>query len=129
MNPENVRNIMVVMRMNEEENSRLESLFKETTCRSLSDYLRKISLRKPVVVKHRNKSLDEILAVMIDLKKELNAIGNNYNQAVHRLHTLDYVPQVKAWLTIYEPARHAFEKKVEEIKVRMNQIYQQWSQI
>ena len=78
MDAKEVRNRRIIFRMNEEEYSRLETLFKETTCRKLSDYLRRISLFRPVIVKHRNKSLDEILAVMIQLKKELNSIGNNY---------------------------------------------------
>lgn len=124
-----VRDKMIVVRMNEEEYCRLETLFKETTCRTLSDYLRKICLARPVIVKHRNKSLDEILAGMIQLKKELNSIGNNYNQAVHKLHTLDHIPEIKAWLLTNESCQQAFIKKVAEIKDRMNQIYEKWSQI
>jgi hypothetical protein len=124
-----VRNKMVVVRMNEREYERLHAFYTATTCRQLSDYIRKLILQKPVIVKYRNQSADEFLADMIRLKNELSAIGNNFNQAVHRLHTLDHVPEINAWLLANESIKLAFVKKVDEIKDRMNQIYQQWLQI
>jgi hypothetical protein len=123
-----IRNRMVVVRMNQREFECLEELFKATTSNQLSDYVRKILLKKPVIVKYRNQSADEILAVMIQLKNELNAIGNNFNQVVHRLHTLDRIPEIKAWLLTGENSRQSFMSKLEEIKLRMIEIYKIWSQ-
>lgn len=85
-------------------------------------------LKEPVNVLYRNQTADEFLAEMIQLKKELNAIGNNFNQVVHRLHTLDHIPEIKAWAMMNETGKKTFQKKVEEIKERMNQIYALWSQ-
>ena len=79
-------------------------------------------LQKPVIVKYRNGSADDILSEMIRLKNELNAIGNNFNQAVHRLHTFDKIPEIKLWLLQTEMLRQTFMKKVEEIRVKMTQI-------
>ena len=45
----------------------------------------KLCLQKPVTVKYRNQSADDFLQAMLELKKELSAIGNNYNQAVHKI--------------------------------------------
>lgn len=123
-----VRNKMVVVRMNEDEYSRLQSLFKKTTCRQLSEYLRKVSLQQPVTVKYRNQTADEFLPEMIKLKNELNAIGNNFNQAVHKLHILEKIPEFRTWILQNETAKQILFKKVEEIKERMNQMYQQWLQ-
>ena len=94
----------------------------------MSDYIRRIILQKPVVVRYRNQSADDFLAEIIKLKNELNAIGNNYNQAVHRLHTLDRIEEMKFWLLINESTQKPFIKKTEEIKEIMNQIYQRWLQ-
>ena len=63
--------------------------FSKTTCRKLSEYARNVLLQKPVIIKFRNQSADDFLDEMILLKNELNAIGNNYNQSVKRLHTLE----------------------------------------
>ena len=123
-----VRNKMVVVRMNEDEFSRLQNLFKKTTCRRLSDYLRKLSLQQPVTVKYRNQTADEFLPEMIKLKNELNAIGNNFNQAVHKLHILEKIPEFRSWIIQNETAKQILFNKVNEIKERMNQMYQQWSQ-
>jgi MobC-like protein len=118
----------VTIRFRPEEYDKLEFLFKSSACLKLADYMRKTLLRKPVVITYRNQSADEFLQEMIQLKKELNAIGNNFNQSVKRLHTLDTIPEIKTWLLLNEPIKQAFIKKVEEIRLRMNQLYEQWSQ-
>ena len=118
----------LTVRLNEDEEKKLNKFFSRTTSGSLSEYARDVLLREPVNVIYRNKSADEFLAEMIQLKKELNAIGNNFNQAVHKLHTLDHVPEIKAWAKLNEASKKSFMKKMEEIKEKVNQIYQQWSQ-
>ena len=92
-----VRNKMVVVRMNNTEFEKVENLRKKTTERYLSSYVRKLSLEKPVTVKYCNQSADDFLKEMLGLKKELNGIGNNFNQAVHKLHLLDKIPEFRVW--------------------------------
>ena len=57
-----------------------------------------------------------------------NAIGNNYNQVVKKLHSLDHGPEIKTWAILNESAKKMFQKKVEEIQEKMDQIYQLWLQ-
>jgi len=123
-----VRKIFVKFRMNEKEMLQLKKFQQQSTERTVSNYIRKVALQKPVVVKYRNQSADEILSDLIKMKNELNAIGNNFNQAVHKLHTLDRIPEFRAWVMLYESTKQTIEKKIEEIKERMNQIYQHWLQ-
>ena len=123
-----VRNKWLHIRLNETEYKVISSNWQKTTSKELSGYARKVLLKKPVTVNHRNQSADEILAELIRLKNELHAIGNNFNQAVHKLHTLDSIPQIKIWLLANENIKNSFLKKTEEIKIRMNQIYEKWSQ-
>jgi MobC-like protein len=123
-----VRNKMVVVRMNETEFEVAEKFRKKTTERYPSTYMRKLSLQKPVTVKYRNQSADDFLLDMLNLKKELNAIGNNFNQAVHKLHLLDKIPEFRIWVQQYDGMQKILINKVEEIKLRMNQLYEQWLQ-
>ncbi|HEY4967189.1 MAG TPA: plasmid mobilization relaxosome protein MobC [Puia sp.] len=116
----------VSFRVKPAEYEHIEKHWKSTTCRSLSEYARKMLLAKPVVVKYRNESADQYLEEMILLKNELSAIGNNFNQAVKRLHTLDTTGQMRSWLIVYESTHHSFIRKVDEIKERLNQIYELW---
>ncbi len=123
-----VRNKMVVVRMNNIEFEQAEKLRKQSTERSLSSYARKLFLQKPVTMKYRNQSADDFLKQMLELKKELNGIGNNFNQAVHKLHLLDKIPEFRVWVNQYDGLQKALMSKVEEIKLRMNQLYEQWLQ-
>jgi hypothetical protein len=123
-----VRKKMVVVRMNEREINQLTKFQERTTEKDTSSYLRKVALQKPVTVKYRNVSADDFLLDMLNLKKELNAIGNNFNQAVHKLHLLDKIPEFRVWVQQYDGLQKVLISKVEEIKLRMNQLYEQWLQ-
>ena len=123
-----VRKHFVKTRMNDDELKRVLALQQKTTEKDVSSYLRKVALQKPIVIAYRNKSADEFLKEMLKLKKELNAIGNNFNQAVHKLHLLDKIPEFRSWLTQYNGMQMLLIAKVEEIRLRMSQIYELWSQ-
>ena len=116
------------LRLKPEEYDKLHKQFKKTTCRKLSDYARKILLGKSVVATYRNQSLDDFMSEMIQLRGELNSIGNNVNQAVKKLHTLQQIPEFKSWIMTYELEKETLFNKVEEIKNRINKIADQWLQ-
>lgn len=115
----------ISVRVKPEEYSIIYGFFKTTTCNKLSEYVRKVLLKKPVTVNYRDQSASEILSVLNQLKKELSDIGNNFNQTVHKLHTLDHIPEIKAWAELSESSRQNLLKKVEEIRITMIQIHQQ----
>lgn len=123
-----VRRRMVVVRLSESEFERLQYFQKMTTEATVSNYLRRVALSKPVVVKYRNATADDFLRDMLELKRELSALGNNYNQAVKKLHVLEKIPEFRSWLTVYEHARQAFLQKVEQIHLRITRLYELWLQ-
>jgi hypothetical protein len=65
---------------------------------------------------------------MVRLRTELNAIGNNYNQVVKRLHSLQHFEEIKAWVVLNESTKQILLNKVLEIKSKINQINDQWLQ-
>ena len=121
-----IRSKMIVVRVNNTEFEQVEKLRKQSTERNVSSYVRKVSLNKPVTVKYRNQSADDFLKQMLELKKDLNGIGNNFNQAVHKLHLLNRIPEFRDWVNQYDGLQNVLVSKVEEIKLRMNQLYEQW---
>ena len=123
-----IRKGWLTVRLNEDEEKKLNKFYSRTTSNSLSEYARDVLLKEPVNVLYRNQSADEFLTEMILLKNELNAIGKNFNQVVHKLHTLDHIGEIKAWTILNESGKKNFMKKVDEIKEKMNQIYWQWLQ-
>ena len=123
-----VRKIFIKIRMNEDELKQVKKKQQQTTERSLSEYIRNISMQKPVTVKYRNESADDFLKQMLELKKELNGIGNNFNQVVHKLHILGKIPEFRVWVNHYDGLHQSLVSKVEEIKLRVSQLYEQWLQ-
>lgn len=123
-----VRKIFIKIRMNDEELKQVKKKQQQTTERSLSEYIRNVSMQKPVTVKYRNQSADDFLKHMLELKKELNGIGNNFNQAVHKLHMLDKIPEFRFWIQQYDGLQKSLVSKVEEIKLKVSQLYEQWLQ-
>lgn len=102
--------------------------FRTTTKRKLSEYIRYVLLEKPVTVYTRDQSLDDMLALFNSLKNELSAIGNNFNQAVKRLHTMDRIAEIKSWAEAGEKHRELFMEKVAEINQKITQLSDKWLQ-
>lgn len=119
---------IIALRLTDIEYSDLERSWKASTSRKLSEYIRKCIFRKQIVTTYRNRSLDEFMEEMILLRKELNAIGNNFNQSVKKLHTIQNASEFKPWMLGYELEKKIIFNKIEEIKNRINQIAEVWLQ-
>lgn len=117
----------ISFRVKPEQYEKIHGLFSKSTYRKLSEYARNVLLQKPVVFRTRNESADQFLTEMLLLKKELNAIGNNYNQAIKKLHTLNQIEEVRAWITRHERLHEAFLQQTEAILQKLNEIHRQWS--
>lgn len=105
------RSKLLQVRLTPKESEKISHKFSHSTSRKLSDYVRKKLLDKPITVYNRNQSLDDFMAEMIALRNELNAIGNNYNQVVKRLHSLQHFEEIKTWLLLNESTRQILLKK------------------
>lgn len=118
----------LTVRFTEAEYNKVELSYKSTTKRKMSEYVRYVLLDKPITVYTRDKSLDEIMVALSLLKSELSAIGNNFNQAVKKLHTMDQFQEIKSWAEWNETNRELFMQKTSEINRKISQITEQWSQ-
>jgi hypothetical protein len=116
------------IRLTQQDYKKINDRFSKTTCRKLSEYARRVLLDKVITVNHRNQSLDDFMTEMIGLRNELKSIGNNLNQSVKKLHTLEQISEFKAWIIINEKHQQILEKKVDEIKAKINQISDAWLQ-
>ena len=121
-----IRNKFLTIRMTEAEYEELRRLSKRTTCPQLSQYGRSVLLNKPVYVKYRSESLDAFLNAIVDLRREFKAVGFNFNQVVHKLHTLEKTPEFKAWLLVNEKHKEQLFSKINQIQNRVNEIHTLW---
>lgn len=119
---------VINFRLTTEEYDLLSGRWKQTTLKKLSAYVRQVLFGRKLTVKTRNVSADELVAELALLKKELNAIGVNFNQAVHRLHTLDHTPQMQDWLRRWDADKMVLFKQLSAIYARMAVIESAWLQ-
>lgn len=122
------RHLILKIRMNAAEKKQLKKLQQSSTEKTVSNYVRKVALQKPVIVSYRNQSADDFLKDMLELTKQLNGVGNNFNQAVHKLHTLDRIPEFRNWIHEQQALHKQVVHSIEVIRSRMNQLYEQWLQ-
>lgn len=116
------------VRLTPEEYKIVTVFYIRSTCRKLSEYARLQLLKKPVIGKYRNQSQDELMNEIIALRTELNAVGNNFNQSVKRLHTLTDFSEFKQWIIRYELDKNAIASKLENIKKSIQKIGELWLQ-
>ena len=127
-NENSLRNRIIGLRLTSKEYKQIEKQLKNSTAKKMSDYVRCVLFDKPITVYERNQSLDDFMTEMIKLRNELNNIGNNFNQAVKKLHTLQQIAEFKSWIVTYELEKKIFFNKVDEIKNRINKIADEWLQ-
>ena len=120
------RTRIIGLRLTPKEYEQIEKKYKASTCRKLSDYVRRAIFEKPIVTTYRNQSLDDSMTEMMLLRNELNNNGNNFNQAVKKLHTLQQIAEFRGWLNAYETEKIMLLKKVDEIKIHIQKVGEKW---
>ncbi|MEZ7499133.1 plasmid mobilization relaxosome protein MobC [Flavobacterium sp. Arc3] len=122
------RTRIIGLRLTPDEYATIERTWKASTCRKLSNYVRKHLFDKSIVTTYRNQSLDDFMEETIILHNELNAIGTNINQAVKKLHTLQQIPEFRNWIISFDLDKKILSNKVEEINKHIQKISDKWLQ-
>jgi len=87
----NPRTERALILYSEEEFRVVKKLFAQSTSKTLSNYIRNVSLQEPVEVTHRNLSFDAFVEELVLLRKELASIRQlpltpGTEQQIIRLH-------------------------------------------
>lgn len=119
---------IIHIRLDKNEHDALIRKQKGTTERNLSSYCRKVLQGKPLIKSVQNESLLEILHTLSLLQKDLNGIGNNYNQMVKRLHTTSQIPEVKKWFAGFLSEKGKMLEGIQSVKLYLDKTAQKWLQ-
>jgi len=122
------RTRIIGLRLTPDEYAKIEKKWKASTCCKLSDYVRHCLFDKPVVTTYRNSSQDDLMTELTRLRGELNAVGNNFNQAVKKLHTLNQIAEFRSWLIAYEVEKKILSNKVDEVRNNVKKMLEIWLQ-
>lgn len=118
----------IILRLTAQEFKKLETNWKGSTCRNLSEYVRLVLFNKAVTTFYRNQSLDDLMSELIELKKDLAKVGINFNQAVKRLNNLENNSDLKTWLQVYELDKITLLSAVENINIHIQRSAEKWLQ-
>ena len=122
------RSRRITLRLTPQEYAKIEQRYKNSTCRKLSDYVRKHLFNKPITTHYRNQSIDDSIEEIVLLRNELSAVGNNVNQVVKKMHTLKQIPEFREWITRYELERIILCNKINDIQNHIYKISDKWLQ-
>ncbi|MCQ6957331.1 plasmid mobilization protein [Mucilaginibacter aquariorum] len=122
------RSRRVIVRFKPAEYELLEKRFKKTLFRKLSEYTRDVLLERKITVTYRDRAMDDILDELILLRQELNAIGNNLNQAVRGINSAHGNADTRLWMNLMSIINSKLEPSISQIKERMNEYADIWSQ-
>jgi len=117
----------LILRLKPEEYEKIERRYRKSMFRNMSEYSRSVLLKKPVIFTYRDKSMDDVLEELILIRRELNYIGNNFNQAVYKLNSVMGMPEARLWQEALTVLRDQLEPSLIEIKTKMNDYSEIWS--
>ena len=104
-------NTCLTIYLNPEECEDLHTHMVATTCRSKSEYARKMLFGKPVRILSRNESIDDLIEELAGLRKELaNLMAKPFLPEGERLRLLQVVTEIKE--TINQLADHVCKSKL-----------------
>jgi hypothetical protein len=96
------RSVTLRVRVTPDEFIQLKTDFLKTSCQSLGQYSRIILLGKIPTVFHRNRSLDECMYELIQLRQVLHQLIENFHQAFPHLQTLAPCSPVERCILCHE---------------------------
>lgn len=81
------RNKWLHIRLTDRELLKLKANCEETVHDNLSEYSRRILLKKLVIGRYRDTGMQELLKELTALKRDLHGLATNYNQLAKKMNT------------------------------------------
>jgi hypothetical protein len=101
---------------------------KLTTCRSLSQYIRKLILAGPVTVNYRNATLEEIIIELSALRGQLADASSAFESAVDQLARFQSAQHLGSWLLRFETEKRDLFGQIASINEYIKKTAKQWLQ-
>lgn len=123
-NPNKIHKIS--LRLTEEEYTKIERKWKASMCMHFSVYVRNVLFGRPIVMTHRNRSLDDFMEEAIRLKKELHAIHETFASTLEKRSTIQLDAEFENWLISYHLDRELLMNKIDDVKGLLQKVAESW---
>lgn len=112
------------IRLSQQEWDKVNRLSSNSTCRSVSEYARKVLSEKPVKVFYRNRSFDDFEEQMTNLLPRLETFGEAFAEMVRKMSPKTDYPSEEMISALLECGQ-GFSKIAEEIKIQVQKLADQ----
>jgi hypothetical protein len=119
---------VIRFRLNDASFKRLDTLRKNSNCRTLGEFVRSIVNEEKIIWYHKDATMDEISIKLAGVRKELRAIGININQATHFLNAAQEPVQKLYHAQQIAQQYSKVNYKVEQVLTIIANIQKKWSQ-
>jgi hypothetical protein len=103
----------------------LSANFKNSVCRSKSEYTRTLLFKKRVLQYYRNKSLDEFMVLAVGIKNEFGRMNKQFGEALKALQSVSAGSVLKETLDALIAEEAAFRSAMEEIRLMLIKIHEE----
>jgi len=94
-----------------------------STCYSLSEYIKKVFFNTPITTYYRNQSADELIVEMTRLKRELWEIRQVFDRQLQAFCTVSSIEEMELWARVQEKSKRILFDKIEEVRLLMVKKY------
>jgi predicted amino acid racemase len=122
------KNHSIHIRITTAENSKLDNLYKTSTCHSKAEYAREAIFNRPVRIFYRNQSLDDLLEEIVILNREINTLKDKLSITAQRLYTHRNGTEDKELFQGIDVNVAVLNKKMDEVKNQIEKIVDKWLQ-
>ena len=113
------------IRLSQQEWDKVNKLASNTTCRSVSDYARKVLSEKPVKVFYRNQSFDEFDEKMTRILPQFESFGEHLTLLVKKISSMESTAAIRAIMSLILDCGRDFTRNAEEIKKHIEKLSDQ----
>ncbi|MBB2148969.1 mobilization protein [Pedobacter gandavensis] len=118
----------IIVRLNEDQYSKLEKLRIKSNSRSLGVIIRKMLDNKPVKLLHKDISMNGPMEELALIRKEIKSIGVNINQQTHRFHVSTTETERSFHSIKTAETYKTIEPKIDRLMVILSKLAEKWLQ-
>lgn len=113
--------------VDEQQYQQLQARRAETTCRSMTEYLRRIAFQQPVTVNHRNASLEDLITELSLARRQLALVAEALTQSAEKIQVCMPL-ELPDWAERHQKERRIALAHIEKIYELTKQAAQIWLQ-
>lgn len=119
----------IYVRLTGKEYLKIDNLCKISTCRSKSEFIREVVLKKPITIFYRNQSLDDLIEEIVILNREINTLKDDQYKILPVLYRCKNSSELNQTIQEIGLKLEGLHKKMDEVKNQMEKIVEKWSQL